>query len=174
MIVYVYESTTGEYLGQEESDSLLRPDGSIGNGTALAPPAPGANQVALFDEKAKKWSLADDFRGTWWDKRFPGGSLTVEDIGDANPGPNFTTKPAPDPEPGQKILWSESYNAWEILSLTVNEKEEERQAQVKGQIAAELPDLIFQNMNNPDTLAQALCDRAKEIDQLIKISKEMK
>ena len=46
----------------------------------------------------------------------------------------------------------------------VEELEAEKQAVVKRQLIDELPDIILQNKDNPEALAQALCDRAKEIE----------
>jgi len=47
---------------------------------------------------------------------------------------------------------------------SVEEIEMEKQLEIKRQLVAELPDIILQNKDNPEVLAQALCDRAKEIE----------
>ena len=52
---------------------------------------------------------------------------------------------------------------------SVEELEIEKQAAVKRQLVAELPDIILQNKDNPEALVQALCDRAKQIDKEVKV-----
>jgi len=47
---------------------------------------------------------------------------------------------------------------------STEELEVERKIAVKRQLIAELPDIILQNKDDPAALAQALCDRAKQIE----------
>ena len=47
---------------------------------------------------------------------------------------------------------------------SIEQLEAERQAAIKQQLVADLPDIILQNKDNPEALAQALCVRAKEIE----------
>lgn len=47
---------------------------------------------------------------------------------------------------------------------STEELEAEKQADVKRQLVEELPDIILQNKDDPAALAQALCDRAKQIE----------
>lgn len=42
--------------------------------------------------------------------------------------------------------------------------EAERLARIKQRLKNELSDIVFQNRDNPTALAQAFCDRAKQID----------
>ena len=42
--------------------------------------------------------------------------------------------------------------------------EAEKRVRVEGQLREDLPNLIFQNKDSPEVLAQALCDRAKQIE----------
>jgi len=41
---------------------------------------------------------------------------------------------------------------------------QKKQAAIKRKLAAELPDIILQNKDNPEALTQALCERAKQIE----------
>jgi len=50
------------------------------------------------------------------------------------------------------------------IQPTTEELEAKKQAAIKQQLTAELPDIILQNKDKPGVLAQALCDRAKEIE----------
>jgi len=50
------------------------------------------------------------------------------------------------------------------LLPTSEELEAEKQAAIKRQLVAELPDIILQNKDNPEALAQKLCNRAKQIE----------
>jgi hypothetical protein len=49
--------------------------------------------------------------------------------------------------------------------LTEENIEKRRQALIKQQIKDELPELILQNKDNPAQLAQALCGRAKQLEE---------
>ena len=58
-------------------------------------------------------------------------------------------------------------NDWIVIKKrekSAEELEAERQAAVKRQLVADLPDIILQNKDNPEALAQALCDRVKGIE----------
>ncbi len=50
------------------------------------------------------------------------------------------------------------------IPLTSQEIETKRMVEVKAKLAAELPDLIYANKDDPAALAAAMCGRAKEID----------
>ena len=47
---------------------------------------------------------------------------------------------------------------------TAEQLEAEKQAAIRQKLTTELSDIILQNKDNPEILAQALCNRAKEIE----------
>jgi len=44
-----------------------------------------------------------------------------------------------------------------------------RSEKIRLQLRDELPDLILQNKDNPETLTQTLCSRAKQIEAEMKV-----
>lgn len=50
------------------------------------------------------------------------------------------------------------------IPLTSKETETQRIAAIRSKIVNELPDIILQNKDNPTTLVQVLCNRAKQIE----------
>jgi len=52
----------------------------------------------------------------------------------------------------------------EELEITPEKREAKRKIAIKRQLIAELPDIILQNKDNPEVLAQKLCSRAKQIE----------
>ena len=71
-----------------------------------------------------------------------------------------------EPKTGEYLEYDEENDCIVIKKRekSAGELEAERQAAVKRQLVADLPDIILQNKDNPEALAQALCDRAKEIE----------
>jgi len=57
---------------------------------------------------------------------------------------------------------------YDPVQPTAEELEAEKQAVTKQKLIAELPDIILQNKDNPEALAQALCERAKQIEVEVK------
>jgi len=47
---------------------------------------------------------------------------------------------------------------------SAEQAEAERRVAIKRQLVDELPDIILQSKDNPEALAQALCNRAKQIE----------
>lgn len=68
---YSYDSTTKEYVGETnayksplEKNVYLKPAHS----TFVEPPKAGKNKKQIFDEATNKWSIVDDYRGTFYHK----------------------------------------------------------------------------------------------------------
>lgn len=80
--VYLFDAATGQYAGVYEAQEspleprkFLEPDAS----TSIAPPAPGADQVAVFADGA--WSLQPDFRRSSIYSTVDGSRVVVDQIG---------------------------------------------------------------------------------------------
>ena len=92
------------------------------------------------------------------------GDLRVRNLTDENGKLQWTIRDNPDYDPETDHIDDRYLIEHKPILLTADEKETKRAAEAKAKLAAELVDLIYANKDNPDALAQALCERAKEID----------
>jgi hypothetical protein len=100
MQIYHYSAITGEFLGTDAArESPLEPGVFLipANATDTAPPAPGANQAAVFANGA--WALVADYRGERWYQ--PDG--TEVDITQLNVAPGTTWTVTPPPPTAQQL-----------------------------------------------------------------------
>ncbi len=115
MHIHHYSSITGEYLGTDMARaSPLEPGVFLipANATAISPPAPGANQAALFADGA--WSVVPDHRGERWYR--PDGSAA--DITEPNIVPDASWTQTPPPPGAQQLRQAQVYAALAALDLT--------------------------------------------------------
>lgn len=114
---FTYESDARlDYLETEKQgiDVYLVP----GKATAIATPATGVEQVAVFNIGLQSWSVEVDNRGTWYDPT-NGNAEYIEDIGVAHT-PGFVSTPPP----GSGYEWDGAQ--WiRTLALAKSEKQRE-------------------------------------------------
>jgi hypothetical protein len=82
MLLYNYDGITKEYLGSNEAtfDPLEHTPMIPANATDTAPPAAGANQVAVW--QGNQWALIPDFRGQVIYKKSDASSMLLKAIGE--------------------------------------------------------------------------------------------
>jgi len=97
-------------------------------------------------------------------KSYEFGSAFNRKITDQNGQFQWTIRENPDYDPKTDHIDDRYIIEHNPILPTPEELEAERQAAIKRLLVAELPDIIFQNKDNPAVLAQALCDRAKQIE----------
>lgn len=102
MQIYHYSRETGEFIAASEARPDPLEEGRFlvpGCATEVAPPAPVANKIAVFN--GTKWTLKADFRGVnYWLAH--GDKHTVTAIGETVPEGAFLTEPeAPPPTPAE-------------------------------------------------------------------------
>ncbi len=83
---------------------------------------------------------------------------------DENDRLQWTIKDNPDYDPKTDHIDDRYLIENKPIPLTAEEIETKRVMEVKAKISAELPNLIYDNKDDPAKLAKALTDRAKEID----------
>ena len=106
MSYYLYDINTGEFKGVSpvEINQIF-----IGC-TDIAPTVqPGPHQVLIFDRNHNKWLVADDYRGTWWNKTDPSKVIVISDIGVKVDTTQYTDKP-----PCQFCKWDETSQSWKF------------------------------------------------------------
>ncbi|MDG4650125.1 hypothetical protein P6F26_16880 [Roseibacterium sp. SDUM158017] len=135
MQLYHYSPITGEFLGETQArPSPLEPGEFLipAHATATAPPAAGANQVAVFSGEA--WSMQADFRGTsyWTDAAT---LVEIAEIGTTVPEGATTTAP-----PSARHVLSEG--AWVAPPATP----EEVKAEAHRRIVAIVPEWKQRNL----------------------------
>lgn len=89
----------------------------------------------------------------------------IEDLLSKDGKLQWTIRENPDYDPVADHIDSRYIIEHQPLALTSEEKETKRWAAVRRQFAAELPNIILQNKDNPAELAEALCARAKQIER---------
>jgi len=80
----------------------------------------------------------------------------------------WTVRENPDYDPKTDHIDNRYIIERDPILPTNEELEVEKQAVIKQKFIAELPDLILQNKDTPEALAQALCERAKQIEVEVK------
>jgi len=117
-------------------------------------------RIASSNEIAYEWNHFKD----QFDK--DGNLIFVEDEKHLREDGWYPIEREPDREAGEYLEHDEQNDCIVIKKRekSTEELEGERQAAVKRQLIAELPDIILQSKDNPEALAQALCDRVKQIE----------
>jgi len=80
----------------------------------------------------------------------------------------WTIRENPDYDPETDHIDNRYIVEYDPIQPTAEELEAEKQMAIKQKLTAELSDLILQNKDTPEALAQALCERAKQIEVEVK------
>jgi len=112
--------------------------------------------VRLISEKGEIYTENQLTKAPRGDLRGPTGKL------------QWTIRENPDYDPKTDHIDDRYIIERDPILPTNEELEVEKQAVIKRQLVAELPDLILQNKDTPEALAQALCERAKQIEVEVK------
>jgi len=88
----------------------------------------------------------------------------TEDLSDENRKLQWTIRENPNYKPEKDHIDDRYIIEHNPISPTTEELEGKRQQKIRDQFQTELVDLILQNKDNPQGLAQALCNRAKQIE----------
>jgi len=79
--------------------------------------------------------------------------------------PQWTIRENPDYNPETDHIDHRYIIEYDPLEPTIEEIEAKCREKIKHQLQNGLPDLILANRDNPENLAKALCDRAKELEK---------
>jgi len=97
-------------------------------------------------------------------EKFEFSSPFAQDLLDARGKLQWTIQENPDYNPDTDHIDDRYLIEHDPIQPTAEELESARRDVIKQKIAADFPDLVLQNKDNPTVLAQVLCDRAKQIE----------
>ena len=86
------------------------------------------------------------------------------ELRDENGKPQWTIRDNPEYDSKTDHIDDRYIIEHDPIQPTIEELEAKKQVAIKARLRIDLPDIILQNKDNPEVLAQALCDRAKEIE----------
>ncbi len=115
MQIYHYNPTTHEYVSSQTAhadplETIAQKKGVYlipANATAVAPPEPGENQVAVYDPKTEAWALKPDHRGRVMYDQATGERHAITAIGDEPESGLTDTGP-----PNNWSVWDEKTGSW--------------------------------------------------------------
>ncbi|MCL2876643.1 MAG: hypothetical protein FWF12_10250 [Betaproteobacteria bacterium] len=120
MIIYAFDSTTGEYLDEVAAlESPLEPGKYLllNNTTVEAPPAATSGMARVWD--GTQWALVEDCRGqTLW-KKEDGTPVVIECLGPLadQVTPELTQEEPPAVPEGKKLVWDWECDKWALEDL---------------------------------------------------------
>ena len=89
----------------------------------------------------------------------------IQDLRDKHGKFQWTIRENPDYNPQTDSVDNRYIIEKDPIQLTNEELKAEHQQKVRQQLQGELTDLILSNKDDPEGLAQALCDRAKQLEK---------